>query len=231
MDDRDRILVIVDGSLCSLVGLALAQERSDPVAWVPPVGTDVGDAPVGTHHLSAVRTQLDRLGVEQIVFPPDDTQAPSELGDGALGANTTVSLALLRAAHDALHLRCRSVLWPICCDGSLEETFRATEIAATVSRLVGLDQPGSLSDVDLSVRTPLADMSRDQVADLAYDLDAPVECCWSMRTREEQVQSDELREIRTAWQNAVVLAAKMRGWEATVQLPGDANDTPARAYL
>jgi len=119
----------------------------------------------------------------------------------------------------------------VCGNGNIESTFRATELAATVSRLVGLDQPGALRDIELAIRTPLADMGRDQVAALAYDLDAPVECCWSMRTREEQVQSEDLRALRASWQNAIVLAAKMRGWEASVQLPGDANDTPARAYL
>lgn len=230
MDASDRILVIVDGSLCSLVGLALALEHATPVAWVPPVGTNAGDLPVGTHHLASVRTQLDRLGVQEIVFPPDETSTPSELGNTALGANTSVSLALLRAAHDAFQLRCRSLIWPVCANADLDELFRVTEIAASVARLITLDQPGSLKDVSLDVRTPLADMSREQVADLAYDLDAPVECCWSMRADPDQLPSEQ-QELQTAWNNAIRLAAQMRGWEATLQTPGDQRDTPARAYV
>ena len=222
--------MVVDGSLCSLVGLALAQERHTPVAWVPPVGTDVGNSPIGTSHLDAVRAQLDRLGIQEIVFPPDETATPSELGESALPGNTSVSLALLRAAHDAFNLRCRSVLWPVCGNDDLDTLFRMTEIAHAVSRLVGLDQPGALRDLDLEIRTPLADMSREQVADLAYDLDAPIECCWSMRSGDDQLTSDQ-QELRSSWRHAITLAAKMRGWEATLPMPGDDRDTPARAFV
>ena len=230
MDPSDRILVIVDGTLCSLVGLALAAQTGKPVAWIPPVGTDTGGGPVGTTHLAAVRMQVDRLGIEEIVFPPDETGRASELGEGSLGSNTTVSLALVRAAHDAFHLRCRSILWPVCCNASLDDLFRMTEIAALVSRIVGLDQPGSLKDVDTAIRTPFADMSRDQVADLAYDMDVPIECCWAMQADGDTLPS-AAREVQHAWQNAILLAAKMRGWEASVQLPGDNSRTPARAYV
>jgi hypothetical protein len=230
MDGTDRILVIVDGSLCSLVGLSLALEHGSPVAWVPPVGTNAGDLPIGTEHLTAVRGQLDRLGVQEIVFPPDETSTPSELGSTALGANTSVSLALLRAAHDAFHLRCRSLLWPVCANADLDELFRVTEIASCVGRLITLDQPGSLKDVSLEVRTPLADMSREQVADLAFDLDAPVECCWSMRSDPERLASEQ-QGLQSSWNHAIRLAAQMRGWEASLQMPGDERETPARAYV
>ncbi len=230
-DQPDRILVIVDGSLNSLVGLALAEQNGRAVAWVPPVGADIGDGPIGKHHLASVRVQLDRLNIEQVVFPPDDTATPSELGERALGINTSVSLALVRASHDAFQLRCRSILWPACAGHSLDDAFKLTEIASLVSRLVALDQPGTPKDIDLAVRTPLADMTREQVADLAYDLDVPTECCWAMRTHADLL-SPTMVECQKQWQDAIVLAAKMRGWESTVQLPTEAGlPTAGNAYV
>lgn len=229
-DQPDRILVIVDGSLSALVGLALAEQSGTAVAWVPPVGADIGDGPIGKHHLAAVRAQLDRLEIDQVVFPPDDSAAPSELGERALGTNTSVSLALVRAAHDAFQLRCRSILWPACAGHSLDDAFKITELAALVTRIVALDQPGTLKDVDLAVRTPLADMTRDQVADLAYDLDVPVECCWSMKIHPDRLPQN-LVGTQKAWHDAILLAARMRGWESAVTLPTqDGLPAPSTAY-
>jgi len=167
---------------------------------------------------------------QQIVFPPDQTAQPSELGQGALGSNTSVSLALVRAAYDAFHLRCRSILWPVCCGSSIDDLFKATEIANLVNRLVAIDQPGSLKDLDLAIRTPFADMSREQIADLAFDLDAPTECCWAMRTPADELPPT-LHEAQKLWQEAIRLAARLRGWEASIRIPAAATPGPGAAFV
>jgi 7-cyano-7-deazaguanine synthase in queuosine biosynthesis len=71
------------------------------------------------------------------------------------------------------------VLWPVHCGADLEAMDRALARARLVERLVNLDLPaGEEDEPPLRIETPLLDLSDRQIAELAADLDAPLDVCW-----------------------------------------------------
>jgi len=70
-------------------------------------------------------------------------------------------------------------VWPVHVGADLEGMDRALARARLVERLVNLDLPQEHEgEPPLRIETPLLDLTDRQIAELAADLDAPLDVCW-----------------------------------------------------
>lgn len=232
--EHDSVLIISDGGLPALVSCMLAINPEAVVVWAPPPGSPGLDHPsaiVGAEHRASVERQADLLGLRGVESSPaipwpcgdintQSPHAPSSLPTAAL---------LLLATTEAHRLGCSDVIWPVVCGHDLDELATAAERARLVSRLtmlppqqgrVRLESPGFVR-----VRTPLADLTPQQVAELALDLDAPTHTCWwlasegrplSAQPSERPSQAPKasptwVGDSRLLWEGALRDAALTRG--------------------
>ena len=184
--EQDSVLIISDGGLPALVSCMLAINPEGVVIWSPPQGSPGLDHPaarIGPQHRAAVERQADLLGLRGVEFGaplnwPAEAESPE---DGDLHTLPTSAL-LMMAAEEARRLGCSDVVWPVVCGADLDELATAAERARLVSRLTMLPphQGRTRAGVPglIRIRTPLADLTPLQVAELALDLDAPVQTCW-----------------------------------------------------
>lgn len=163
-------IVISDGSLPALVAACLAAEEAregEAVGlWaVRPLADDGGGAAE-----RAVQAHAELLGAEII-----DADDPSGVPPTPAGGAPTASGVLLHAATAAAAAGASRLIWPEVAAGDLERMAREADRALLISRLVGLDEA---APARFEIETPLLDLTDEQVAELALDLDAPVWRCW-----------------------------------------------------
>lgn len=239
----EKSLVISDGGVGSLVACLLGDDPSGLVAWLPPLsspGVDVGGALIGATHRQAVEEQSALLGLERVELarPIAWGEAGAD-ADGRGGVPLPVASLmprasqLLLAAEDALRLGCATVIWPVVCGEDLEAMFAAEELAALTGRLAGLTiGPGGGGiprrargwDLAPRIEIPLADLTVEQVCDLALDLDAPVDrCWWQRRTAESERWAIE---ARLTWEPSLRRMAEHRG----LRLGAEPGPGRARAW-
>lgn len=163
-----REAVICDGDLPALVMLCIATER-----WHLEAGGAAGGGPMALVEefgaaVPFVRRQAELLGCEAVEVPEVEGESRMLLA-AALAAGTRGATRLV---------------WPVTLGAlvapggarepdDLDAVALACDRAILVGRLASLD----LSGAGIVVEAPLADLSDRQVAELALDLDAPVELC------------------------------------------------------
>lgn len=205
------ILVIFDGGVTSLVATLLAGHPERAIAWLPPAGSTTLDDPASTigEACGAATEQL----VELLAMKGIERPAPVWRGNGPM----PMHLMLWLACEDARRLGCESVLWPVIAGHDPDALVAADELAGLVARLAWLTpvaRPG-LQDAAPDIKTPLADLTREQIADLALDLDAPVDGVWWSRGQSGQAGQAEAQAVESAkvlWNNALQSSTKRRGF-------------------
>ena len=182
-------LIIPNGGYASLIASLLVESEGDGAesagmgrtivyGWLPPVGSGLfSDEPPyvsgsisGRNRAEMVERQSKLFGFRE-VFAHDPSPSRHRM---------SVASLLLHAIEIAADHRCERVIWPICVGEDLEALHRVTEQAALVTELTALDQGLYSGGNSACVRlfTPLADLDPDGLAELAIDLDAPMEACW-----------------------------------------------------
>lgn len=169
----ERVLVLSDGGLASLVACAAAgQGDGAGSAEVAPVMWEPGDS---APRLASVARQAELCGlplskIAAGLFPPPQG-----------GAGALQSLALVQAALAGAGAGFTTVVWPVHAgpgaEPDLDRVALAIDRALLVSRLVALDADEHGIPA-IRVDTPYADFTDRQLAELAIDLDAPVQACW-----------------------------------------------------
>ena len=167
------VIVIDDGGVASLVVCCLC---TDPSRVTPLIAAGKGES--HPSRADAVRRRRELLGLgEAITLPAAETSDQQ-------AERVAVTDVLVRAGREALSRGVSRVVWPIHCGSDLDEMERELERARLVERLVNLDAPGGGGhgyDPAVRVETPLLDLSDAQIAELAADLDAPLDVCWWCR--------------------------------------------------
>lgn len=202
MSRADELVGVVhDGGLGPLVASLLGDAPDRVVAWCPPLGTDWGEGPMTASHREAVAAQAEALGYARMLHsdhrPIGGVISP--------GSGLERSALLLSAAADVAGEGCTRLIWPVMCGGDLELLCATTEKAHLIGRLLSIDPAGDAGD-PITVDTPLADLTRVQVAELAYDLDAPIGLCWWRREGAEAVPG--WAETGRVWQSALLAASR-----------------------
>lgn len=172
--DGTRALVINDGSLAAAAASLMELERRPVVAWIPPCPSPLStDDPAVPTAGALVEKQADLFGYEEVLRGASPTSAGPErraVHSTALGLEA--SILLLEAVVDAAEAGAGRVVWPIVAGADLDAMHLASERAQLVSRLAWLDER-RLAGLAVAVETPLVDLTAEQVADLARDLDVP----------------------------------------------------------
>ncbi|MBL4810380.1 MAG: hypothetical protein JKY43_10045 [Phycisphaerales bacterium] len=188
-------LLITDAGLASLVLTAMASEQPAadnqqrttlyPAWWTSQSDMDLRIPAIDR----AVEMQADLLSLTVIRdhagYPEE---APSRGQQSSLGVHQT--RMLLDAATLAIELGIKRVLWPIQADETnetddaahrLDQIATAIDRALLTARLATLDAPDH-GEVEVTIETPLIDLSNQQVSDLAADLNVPISSCWWIDT-------------------------------------------------
>jgi len=192
MGEAPDSLIIGDGDLPTLVACGIEARRASESGG--------GGALLVLRGLSGPRAEAgtrmaELLGLEAI-------GAPGTIGEPPDGPEST---ALLLGALDvARGFGARRVVWPIQLGGAdpgaaVERIARAVDRALLVGRLAALD------DDAMEVEAPLVDLSDAQLAQLAFDLEVPVEACWWWTGMSGETD-------RTRW----LAALRAAGWEKAV---------------
>lgn len=227
--EQDSVLIISDGGLPALVSCMLAINPEAVAVWVPPIGAaglDHAAARIGPQHRAAAERQADLLGLRGVeVSAPMPWPSEGDADHQADQAAVPTSAILLLATAEARRLGCSDLIWPVVCGGDLDELASAAERARLVSRLSMLPghQGRSRSGVPglIRIRTPLADLTPQQVAELALDLDAPTQTCWWQPGAQTNAPAEAgssaggppvwVGDSRLLWEGALRDAAATRG--------------------
>lgn len=163
-------VLIDDGGVASLTVCCLANEPSR----LTPITFSSG-GPGSKSRTDAVKRRADLLGLASpIIRPARATEQPSTPNDPP---SETTAL-LLDAGREALHLGINRVIWPIHLGIDLDTMERELDRARLVERLLNLDAPASAGSEAIRIETPFLDLSDEQIATLAADLDAPLDAAW-----------------------------------------------------
>lgn len=170
--------VLIDGDLASLVACAMAREQSaltDGPTPSPVLGLAfpaMFDSDPLRHR--AIRAQAQSYAIELAVPVSVDVGGVHERGERE-------AIELVAAAYEAIRRGGTRVFWPVSAAAGdsldLDRIAQAADRALMAGRLAGLDamlhgSPG------LTIQTPLVDLTDRQLADLAMDMDVPLEACW-----------------------------------------------------
>lgn len=158
--------MIDDGGVAALVACCLATEPSRVTPFAAP------SAGAGaSSRIDASLRRADLLGMSTaIVRPAGDTPSEDPF------AETTARL--LDAGRQGVRSGVGVVIWPVHLGIDVDAMERELARARLVERLVSLDAPGGLDTPSQRIETPLLDLTDDQIAALARDLDAPLDTAW-----------------------------------------------------
>ncbi len=209
--DAPSAIIIADGGLPALVAAAIEAERAisgggggaSLMLW--PASPLLASA-----QFTAVTSQARflRLGL---------TDTP-QLSLNGTEASTTLrdTLGLLSGVEAARAAGCSRVVWPVqyhadhdSLPGELDRIAAAVDRALLVARL-GLLETDRASD-EITIETPLVDLTDSQIADLVVDLDAPAYLCWWWRRPSEAEAEALAAPERKAW----LAALREAGWVQT----------------
>lgn len=179
--------MLSDGSLASLVACAIACDHDDTPPSV--MLARVGDA-FDRARQSAVAEQCERYDLARVELAGECVVDPASPGPG-------LSSSMLAIAHGAVAHGHDRVIWPVHLglptlqSGPIErthddepETDRPEDLdaladlcdrAVLAARLASLDADPR---AQLTIDTPLIDLSDSQLGELALDLAVPVTTCW-----------------------------------------------------
>lgn len=212
------LLVISDGGVASLVACLLNDQPEQVSAWVPPPGAGSIDSPavpIGQEHRESAREQAELLGLRTLVVSGAVTLGTDRQSKTSGADVLPTPVVLMLAMQEAARVGCDIVLWPVVCGADLDDLVGVAETARLVTRLA--DLPGRAGSTDsnrlagsLRMETPLADLSVEQVAALALDLDAPTHLCWWNRVGAGAPAG--AIEARATWESALKAAATARGY-------------------
>jgi hypothetical protein len=183
---NDRILVLSDGGLPSLVACAAAGQGDAKAATVAPFLWHPADPGL---RLAAVarHAELCGLPITRLALAADPPQAD---------AGSAQSIALVHATAGAVAAGFSTVIWPVHAgpgaEPDLDRVALSIDRALLVSRLIAVDA-GEHGCPAVRVDTPYADFTDRQLAELAIDLDAPVHACWWWGGQGEPAASERRR--------------------------------------
>lgn len=163
-------LVISDGDLPSLLACAAVHESGR--AQTGPTSSAIWvSVPGDSAQAAAARRQAELYGFCVLELTASSSDA--------LGGVEALSSTLLRAAALASAEGLRCVIWPRNAGERLElpAARHAIERAELVSRLASLEAE-VLGRPAIEVRALYADLTDTQIADLALDMDLPIQTCW-----------------------------------------------------
>ncbi|MCC6676548.1 MAG: hypothetical protein IT436_05335 [Phycisphaerales bacterium] len=232
MDRSERMLIIGDGGLASLIACAAAREAalitgaSQPaVLWSGPARAE--EAP---QRSEAAERQAGAYGLELVVHTaPNSLYGPGSAPYKGLADDRL----LMDVAASAIQHGCDRVIWPIHYGGpghasdpaepahDLDAISAAVDRALLITRLVGIDA-GQHARPAFRVETPYVDFTDRQIADLALDLDVPVETCWwwhrEFLSRDTQVAAAPSPALERDW-------AQWRRWWPALRAVGWVPET------
>lgn len=185
---RASTMVVSDGGLPSLVACGIQREMAaqtlaergfSPSVLVMPWIIDAPARESRAKRLRAVMLQVEAFGFQI-----------ADEGEARGGSESELeSNALLHATFVAARRGCASLTWPVQCvrpevalgggDGGLDLDWiaRCSDRALLVSRLVSIDAHEHASP-SIRIETPCIDLTDAQVADLALDMELPIQACW-----------------------------------------------------
>jgi len=185
-------LLITDAGLASLILTAMASEQPAadskqrttlyPAWWTSQSDMDLRIPAIDR----AVEMQADLLSLavirDQAGYPEE---TPVRGQQSSLGVHQ--SRMLLDAATLAIQLGIKRVIWPIQASESedpaeqLDQIATAIDRALLTARLATLDAQDQ-GGVEVSIETPVVDLTNQQLSDLAADLNVPITSCWWIDT-------------------------------------------------
>jgi len=189
---NDPALLITDAGLPSLILTAMASEQPTkdnqkrttlyPAWWTSQSDMDLRIPAIDR----AIQMQADLLS---LTITPDHAGYPEEADtrnqQSSRGVHQT--RMLLDAATLAIKLGYKRVLWPIQIPNTIQDTQNSAEhlnqIATAIdralltARLATLDAQ-SQGGIEVTIETPLVDLTDSQLSDLAADLNIPIQSCW-----------------------------------------------------
>lgn len=195
MNHPGKVLVLADGGLAGLVAIAAAREAVSAYHTPLPAGQETPrpmvmfvprDANQTDLRVGAVRVQAQRYDVEVVSAPLGVGGLNIQNGDSGLADSISLSLA----AGLATAAGYPEVIWPVSFghpgepdDVELDGLARAVDRAALATRLAALDSDEH-GVPSIRIKTPLADLSARQLAEVALDLNVPIELCWWWKAAE-----------------------------------------------
>lgn len=167
-------LVIADGDVPSMVCAALQSRTGEVGLWAPPLGAVIGAAgegSIGEVQRAAVPAQARALGLRLV-----EAEGPAPWPGGRIPAGVVLALAV----QDAQRLAARRVVWPIVCGEDLQMLSEVDAVARSAHASIEFDLQAGVSGKRslVEIELPLADLTRNQVADLAVDLGVKAELSW-----------------------------------------------------
>lgn len=183
----DPCLIITDAGLPALILASMLSEQQPsknqprstlyPAWWNSQTDMDILIPAID----KAVDMQADLLSLtvvrDHAGYPEESTEESST----TLGIHQT--RMLLDAATLAIKLGFKRVLWPIQIPESTDASQRLDEISTAIdrailtARLATLDAQ-SQGGVEVTIETPLIDLTDPQLAEIAADLNVPISSCW-----------------------------------------------------
>ncbi len=152
------VLLIDDGDLPSLVGLALERDPQQVVLW-----HSHGSDAAAQGRLATVQAHGKAFSVRQVVVAKETDTIQ---GESSLAAALDRSVSLLSAAAAAMRFSCTRVVWPAQIGSSSSRICQTVERANLV---VALAEIGGRKN-SLMIDLPLIDLGEAQIVDLAQEL-------------------------------------------------------------
>lgn len=200
-DPAPSAIVISDAGLPAVVGAAIEAERaiSGGGGGVPALMPWPTDPVLAECQYAAAKSHARFLRLALLDAPrlcAADISASTGLID---------TLGLLAAVELARTSGATRVVWPVhyhaddaTLPGWLDQVASAVDRALLTSRLALLD-----SGAEVTIETPLVDLTDRQTADLVVDLDAPAYLAWWWRRRPEPPAEALAVQERRAWLDAL----------------------------
>ncbi len=198
----DPCLIITDAGLPSLILTAMLSEQQSsknqqrstlyPAWWTSQNDMDIRIPAID----KAVDMQADLLSLTVVRDHAGYPEESTEESNTALGIHQT--RMLLDAATLAIKLGFKRVLWPIQIPETPDSAQRLNEISTAIdrailtARLATLDAQ-SQGGVEVTIATPLVDLTNQQLSDLAADLNVPLITCWWTDTTLPDAQDHSTR--------------------------------------
>ena len=151
------VLLIDEGDLPSLVGLALERDPERVVLWH---ARGSGDA--AQRRLAAVQEHGNAFSVQRIVVAQG---AGAVAGESSSAAALDQSVRLLSAAAAAIRFNCPRMVWPVQIGSN---SSRICEAVQRANLVVALAEIGAQKN-SLMIDVPLIDLGETQIVDLALD--------------------------------------------------------------
>lgn len=219
-DTNGRVLILSDGGLPSLVAAMHAREAtslSAPGKTPEQIATMLRDnvllLPFGLHAESrlpqtrAVTHQANVLGIGSIGVGGDDIKPLLQVAPHA-DMDEHEGLELLGVLLLAARLQCSRVVWPVHAGGhdaiDLDRLSQIADRSLVAAKYASLCS-SARSAMAMQLDTPFADLTDRQLADLAIDIDAPIDACWWWKAN--AATGEDGRE-RSRWMKAL----QAMGW-------------------